>query len=136
MIVRSESCLWFGLVALAAGTFGCGSSSNGSPSDAGASTGLCPDDVPDLGADGSCPVALPSYQVDVAPILQRDCIPCHGPSGAAGYDETSYSQVYDQRGAILSQVSACLMPSVGSPQLTIPERLALLDWLVCGAPDN
>ena len=79
---------------------------------------------------------MPSYQADVVPILQRACIPCHSATGIAGYDESTYAKVYPQRSAILDQVNACLMPPAGSPQLTTQERIALLGWLVCNAPND
>jgi hypothetical protein len=33
-------------------------------------------------------------------------------------------------------VHACLMPPATSPQPPETDRVALLGWLVCGAPDN
>jgi hypothetical protein len=126
-----------GVLALGAGPFAsaCSSSSPVAPSDGGEQgspgTGLCPSDVP-----ATCPTPEPSYQNDVVPILKRDCLTCHGPNGIAGYDESTYTAVFNQRAPILDQVSACLMPQSGSPQLTTAERVALLGWLVCGAPNN
>jgi hypothetical protein len=101
------------------------------------------------GADAACiratecpDAAVPSYQADIAPILKRACFACHGPGGVAGYDESTYLDVYDQRSPILSQVSGCQMPPASGPDgmavvpLTTAERVALTGWLECGAPDN
>jgi hypothetical protein len=136
MTVSPKLHVLFSIFAAGWVSLGCSGPSNEGASDAGTSTGLCPSDIPALSPDGSCPMPTPSYQTDIVPILERDCIPCHGPTGTAGHDETTYAEVANQAGPIFDQVSACLMPTAGSPQLTATERLTLLDWLVCSAPDN
>jgi uncharacterized membrane protein len=102
------------------------------------------DDAAD--AEVTCPVASgcpdsgppPSYKTDILPILQQACIGCHSPppAGTAGYDETSYTDVYNQRAPILDQVHSCMMPPTNGTQLTAAQRIALTTWLYCGAPDN
>jgi hypothetical protein len=49
-----------------------------------------------------------------------------------------YGEVSLQRGTILGQVSQCIMPpaSLGAAPLPRADAEKLLDWLVCGAPDN
>jgi hypothetical protein len=85
----------------------------------------------------SCPASgAPSYATDIVPILQQACIGCHSAAGTAGYDETSYADVYAQRSPMLDQVSGCLMPPANGPQLSAAQRIALTAWLECGAPDN
>ena len=121
--------LWT-LGALGVAMTGCSGSSGAPAADAGTSSGQCSANVP-----ASCPASMPHYGADVLPILQRDCIPCHGP-GTGGKDESSYDLVKAQRSPILDQVGQCLMPLPGSPQLTDDERYLLLAWLVCGAQDN
>ena len=37
--------------------------------------------------------AIPSYGRDIQPVLNRSCVQCHGPSGAAGLDLSSYSGI-------------------------------------------
>jgi hypothetical protein len=85
----------------------------------------------------SCPTNVPSYQTTIAPILQTTCIVgCHTPTGTAGFPENTYTEVYNQRGAILSQVAVCQMPPLNGPVMSDAERVALTGWLECGAPDN
>ena len=117
----------FGLTALLLGA--CSSSSADAPA-TGAATQTCVSApaCPDAGA--------PSYQSEILPILREACIPCHSPSGTAGYDETSYAQVHSQFGAMLSQVAICAMPPLNGPQLSDAQRIALTAWLKCSAPDN
>jgi uncharacterized membrane protein len=126
LLVGSLSLVWI----LALGVTGCSGSSGAPAADAGMSSGQCSTNVP-----ASCPASMPHYNADVLPILQRDCIPCHGP-GTGGKDESTYALVSGQRSPILDQVGLCLMPLPGSPQLTDEERFLLLAWLVCGAQDN
>ena len=101
-----------------------------------------PADIPDSGgatcvSAAGCPDGgAPSYKTQILPILQQDCIPCHSPTGTAGYYETSYADVYNQRSPMLDQVTLCAMPPVGGPQLTSAQQIALTAWLECGAPDN
>jgi hypothetical protein len=84
-----------------------------------------------------CPDAgAPSYASEILPIFQEACIPCHSPSGTAGFDETSYAAIYSQRSPILDQVYDCLMPPTNGPQLSSAQRVALTAWLECGAPNN
>ncbi len=113
-------------VLAAAVVLACGSSSNDSR-DAGGS--------PCVSAP-SCPANVPSYKNDIVPILQNACIPCHSPTGNAGYDESTYEQVYQQFGSILDQVSLCQMPPLNGPVMSDTQRIALTGWLECGAPEN
>lgn len=114
----------------------CGTSSSGEAPDASAdapqdTSSLCPDDVPQ-----TCPSPIPSYKKDVAPIFTAHCTLCHSPTGIAGKSMATYADVDAQLSAIFDNVSQCEMPPKGYPLLTTPERLALLGWLVCHAPDN
>jgi mono/diheme cytochrome c family protein len=84
-----------------------------------------------------CPDAgAPSYASEVLPIFQQACIPCHSPSGTAGYDESSYADIFGQRSPILDQVNGCEMPPVNGPVMTSAQRVAMTAWLECGAPNN
>jgi uncharacterized membrane protein len=127
MPLRSRALFLLPAVLAAAAVIACSSSPN-DPADAGGSTCVSAPACPAGGA--------PSYKTEIQPILQAACIPCHSPGGTAGYDESSYSDVYNQFGAILSQVAICVMPPVNGPQLTDAQRVALTAWLKCGAPDN
>src|SRR5437016_5335100 len=92
----------------------------------------CPNDLP-----SSCPSPTPSYRNEVAPIIAGRCLSCHAPGGQeAARPLTTYSQVFSNRGPILTQIFACRMPPAGSAAPSPQERTLLLGWLVCGAPDN
>jgi hypothetical protein len=96
------------------------------------------------GGEGTCAVANgcpdgtppPSYANEIAPILTAECLQCHGPGGSAGYDESTYAKVVAQRSPMLDQVNGCLMPPVNGPAMSAAQRIALTEWLECGAPDN
>jgi hypothetical protein len=90
-----------------------------------------------------CPPTPPSYQQTIAPIFQERCVPCHyAGSSIAKFDFSRYTVVRANRGSVLNQIYACLMPpedAGGLPdagQLGNTERTEVLTWLVCGAPNN
>jgi cytochrome c5 len=99
----------------------------------GGESGSCPADLP-----AACSGAPPSYHADVAPLIERRCLACHGDGGVAQarHDFTRYDILYSQRASILDHVFACAMPPAGNPALTPEERKVLLTWLVCRAPNN
>ena len=97
-----------------------------------ASAAVCPQDLP-----AACPSSEPSYKLDVAPIFANRCTTCHSPDGSdSARDYANYASIFANRGAILDQVYACNMPPIGSAPPTTSERVTLLTWLVCGAPNN
>ena len=104
----------------------CTSSSDGGPTS-------CPDDVP-----AACPTPAPSYANEVAPLIARRCAPCHLPGGieAQTHDFSKYDVLHAQKGSVLSQVHACLMPPPDATPPTDTERAVLFGWIVCGAPQN
>jgi hypothetical protein len=106
---------------------GCGGAGDSVPADAGAS---CPS------APSACSKPAPSYSKVIVPILEQSCIPCHGPKGIAGHSEATYAEVYAQEEPILSVVAGCTMPPSTYPPLSAEQREALLDWLICGTPDD
>jgi hypothetical protein len=116
-------------IALVALLSACSSTPSGGR-DAGLGTQACvaTPECPDAGA--------PSYKNEIVRILAQDCIPCHSPTGTAGYDESSYALVYGQYGSMLGQVSRCAMPPLNGPQMDDAQRVALTAWLRCGAPEN
>jgi uncharacterized membrane protein len=92
----------------------------------------CPNDLP-----MSCIMPAPSYQTTVSPIFNVYCTTCHSPGGQqASLPLETYDQIYSIRGEVLDQVYSCHMPLSGQPQPTEAERLLVLHWLVCGAPQN
>jgi len=94
----------------------------------------CPNDLP---PNTDCPGASPSYQSEIATIVQERCTVCHAPGGI----ETSklfgsYKLVHDQRATMLNFIYHCQMPPTCATQLTPDERGKLLKWFICGALDN
>ncbi len=97
-----------------------------------ASPAACPADLP-----AACPSPAPSFDGSVHDVIVRRCAICHGPNGEnPGRPLETYEQIVPQRSEMLSQVYACRMPPPGAAPPTESERLALLGWLVCGAPNN
>jgi len=93
----------------------------------------CPADLPQ-----SCPSNVPSYKTDIAPIIATKCNGCHsdGGIGTGNFDYSTYANVYAARSAMLDQIYACAMPPGDAATLTDAERVFLLDWFVCHAPNN
>jgi hypothetical protein len=92
----------------------------------------CPNDLP-----ASCVTPAPSYETDVSPVIAAYCLTCHSPGGQeASYPLVTYDQVYATRSQVLDQIYSCRMPPNGQAQPTEAERLLVLQWLVCGAPQN
>ncbi len=88
----------------------------------------------------ACVDPVPSYESDIAPLLDRACnSTCHAP-GVGPWPLTDYSDVYAWSSAIAFDVSDCAMPPLdagaGNGPLSDAERATLLDWIACGAPDN
>jgi hypothetical protein len=111
-----------------AGAAGCSSASGGADPVDPITT--CPN------APSVCSKPIPSYGTVIEPILKANCVPCHGPTGTAGYSEATYDRVAKQEEPIFSMVAGCEMPPSSYPPLMAEQRDELLDWLVCGAPDN
>lgn len=94
----------------------------------------CPSDLPNRDA---CASAAPSYRGEVAAIIEQRCATCHYPNNLQSGDVfADYEDVYGARQTVLTRVYGCVMPPDGAAPLTPEERRALLQWLVCGAPDN
>jgi hypothetical protein len=118
-----------GLLADAAVGGSAGAAVGGSAGAAVGGAAACP------GVPSGCGGAAPSFSAEVAPLLHQACGPCHLAGGVESKRLlTDYAHVQPQRGAILSQLAACLMPPSDAPPLTVTERELLLQWLVCGAP--
>ena len=92
----------------------------------------CPSDLP-----AACPSTVPSFVHDVSPVFQSACVQCHRAGGSAAERPlTTYAQVASQRSAVLNQLYGCRMPPTDGTSLTPAQRLAVLQWLVCHAPEN
>lgn len=87
----------------------------------------------------SCTVA-PSYKTDIAPLVDRTCNTCHSIGNqAADRDLTTYKNLTKLGTTSLVQVEQCLMPpsdAGAGAMLAFDERAELLQWFICGSPDN
>lgn len=92
----------------------------------------CPADEP-----ASCPQVVPSYASDIAPLIATYCSQCHNPMGSA-FDQplSTYADLSLRKIDVLDQIYQCRMPLPPAPAPTTDERVTLLTWFVCGAPDN
>jgi uncharacterized membrane protein len=102
--------------------------------DPAAATSTCTATLP---TSDACATATPSYSADIVPIVTQRCLECH----AAGNLNSSVvletqSEIYRQRQLVETQVYRCAMPPSDGTPLTSTERSELLQWLVCGAPNN
>lgn len=94
----------------------------------------CPNDLPD---DTACATRSPSYAEQTAAIIEQRCTICHFAGNTQSTQVfTSYADIFARKRGMLTQIYSCRMPPAASVQLTSDERSALLQWLVCGAPDN
>jgi hypothetical protein len=103
--------------------------------------GGCPNDLPD-----SCPTnGGPSYKTQVAPLLQEYCVNCHCANCGTGQPIGEYSWLSScvdggscNYGVVLGSIYSCYMPPAdgGAPKLNVCDRETVLQWLVCGAPNN
>ncbi|HEX5100805.1 MAG TPA: hypothetical protein VFV94_14945 [Polyangiaceae bacterium] len=95
---------------------------------------VCPSGLP---SDSACPDSAPSYQNEIRPLLDSYCSGCHysGNRNSSQVLET-YDDLHRSVSVVEKQVYQCEMPPAGEPQPPAHERTALLQWLVCGAPNN
>jgi hypothetical protein len=130
---RAKALEWL-LPALAFGAlFACSGDDQPDPPDSSGGAGSCPSDLPSSAACGD----VPSYRLDVAPIVDERCNLCHFPGNSQSEDVfTDHGDIFPQRQTVLTRIYSCVMPPEDAPALTAAERATLLEWLVCGAPDN
>ena len=89
-------------------------------------------------------VGLVSYSVDVAPILQRKCQPCHRPGQEAPFSLLSFEDARTRSASIQEVVAERRMPPwhadprhghfANDRSLTVRERATLLAWVEQGTP--
>lgn len=95
----------------------------------------CPADEP-----AACPGSgVPSYTRDIAPLIGKYCATagCHVPGGsAADQPMSTYAQLAPRIGEMHAQLYQCRMPLPPAPDPTDDERVTMLTWFVCGAPNN
>jgi uncharacterized membrane protein len=90
-----------------------------------------------LPSEDACATATPSYAEDIAPLVEARCLECH----FAGNRQSSvvletHAQLAGSRQLVETRVYRCQMPPSEATALSATERELLLQWLVCGAPDN
>jgi hypothetical protein len=87
----------------------------------------------------NCPSA-PSYANEIEPLVKRTCVTCHAINGSASdRDLSTYKNLTKLETTSLVQVADCLMPpsDAGADAMLSPEeRTELLQWFVCGSPNN
>jgi hypothetical protein len=114
----------------------------------------CPDpggndpNVPDksVAAVTPCPLAEasgcrqpPSYASDIAPLVQRTCMPCHAAGGVAADRRLSTrAELTQLETTVIGQVNGCTMPPADAgpdAMMTPTDRTELEQWFICGAPN-
>jgi uncharacterized membrane protein len=90
----------------------------------------------------------PSYATSIAPIVARDCLPCHSQDNMTatsrrgappGVDFDTYAMVMARQGAFVDAVSsgveppARLIATASVAALTMDERNLVETWAGCGA---
>jgi hypothetical protein len=81
-----------------------------------------------------CPAPAPTW-TDVSPIFQNICVQCHNGMIGGPWPLMQYQHVADWRDLVRAMVIDCSMPppDAGVP-MTDEERIAILTWILCGAP--
>lgn len=91
----------------------------------------------------SCPFSPPSACAHpdrgfaaIAPLIERACVSCHDGDGTdpdAPWPLTTYEDVADWADLVRNDISNCAMPPQDSGiGLSNDERLAIVDWILCG----
>ena len=109
---------------------GCGSNGGSDASTQGCKPGLPTTDT--------CAASAPSYSKDIAPLVRERCLNCHfaGNSNSSVVLETQ-AEISQRAQLVETQVYRCSMPPPGdATPLAEAERAELLQWLVCGTPNN
>ncbi|HTQ05038.1 MAG TPA: hypothetical protein VMI54_14335 [Polyangiaceae bacterium] len=97
-----------------------------------------PDCKAGLPTKDACATNAPSYATDIAPLVEARCLGCHfkGNPNSSVVLETQ-AEMSQQTQLVETQIYRCEMPPAdGGIPLTDTERTELLQWLVCGAPNN
>jgi hypothetical protein len=107
------------------------------PSDGGAESATvtaCPE-----GGYPDCPSPPPSWATQVRGIVDVGCAPCHfngGTGTGLGDDFSTTRGLRHTLTTALTDLQRCTMPPSGSAVLSLADRETLMEWLVCGAPDD
>ena len=95
--------------------------------------------VPACGSDvtPTCPNPKPSYEKDVAPILDAQCNNCHVGGATGPWPLSPYESLFHWREQLLGSLVQCTMPPVDAGEtLSATERAKIIGWVACGAPNN
>lgn len=102
-------------------------------------------DSADAGVDAGRDAAMPpttdlTYWADVRPIIEENCVPCHGPGGER-FSLFSYASARSRRFTIRNVVSARIMPPCDdepaeSCGLSQDEIDRIVEWAAGGAPEG
>ncbi len=85
---------------------------------------------------------VPSWSKDIQPIVNQTCAPCHFPGGQAllmkpSLNYSTYAGFHLAGTTLESQLLTCAMPEAGgNAPLTTAEGDMILNWIVCGEPNN
>jgi uncharacterized membrane protein len=93
---------------------------------------------PGLPTTDACRTNAPSYATEIAPLVREHCLSCHfaGNTNSSVVLETA-AEINQRAQLVETQVYRCSMPPPGdAAALSDDERGKLLQWLVCGAPNN
>ncbi|WP_437923356.1 hypothetical protein WMF37_30530 [Sorangium sp. So ce291] len=121
---------WLLALFAVSGCSGGAESSAGDPQHAGA-------DADSTSCAARTPITCPEdvTYADVAPILEEQCVWCHGQSEDGPWPLTTYEEVAAWRHKIRSDILSCSMPPPDSGfELTADEASLILGWIRCGAP--
>ena len=87
-----------------------------------------------------------TYTKDIAPILLKNCTPCHQPEGVAPFSLINYNQVNRKKNTILEVTQSGLMPPwpadrnyshfLGENYLSERDKLVIKQWIKGGAPEG
>ena len=85
------------------------------------------------------PRPKPTYEADVAPTIERDCLACHGPSTKRGGISLERPDV-ETWARVADALRAGTMPPTGRPRPSSAEIAVLVEWLDaevfgCSSPD-
>jgi hypothetical protein len=87
-----------------------------------------------------------TYTKEIAPILLKNCTPCHQPEGVAPFSLINYNHVNRKKNTILEVTQSGLMPPwpadrnyshfVGEKYLSERDKLVIKQWIKAGAPEG
>lgn len=105
-------------------------------------TGCYYDNEEELYGISECETANMSYQLDIAPIIELSCFPCHRndvADGSVRLESYNEIKVWVDNGALVGAINHASgfspMPKVGG-KLTDCKISQIESWIEAGAPDN